>query len=85
MRQNYANIGRQSICWTDFDIDIAGSNPKVSTCSNTLNDSFEGVMRLFEVSAPFNMCMSFQMVEHPSFFQMIKSAQPHSVLLFIFW
>ena len=57
MRQNYANIGRQSICWTDFDIDIAGSNPKVSTCSNTLNDSFEGVMRLFEVSAPFNMCI----------------------------
>jgi len=45
----------------------------------------KGVMHLFEVSAPFNMCMSFQMVEHPSFFQMIKSAQPHSVLLFIFW
>ena len=25
----------------------------------------KGVMHLFEVSAPFNMRMSFQMVEHP--------------------
>ena len=35
------NIGSQWMCRTDFDIDILGSNPWISTCSNTLKDSLE--------------------------------------------
>ena len=34
-------IGSQWMCRSDFDIDILGSNPWISTCSNTLKDSFE--------------------------------------------
>ena len=35
------NIGSQWMCRSDFDIDILGSNPWISTCSNTLKDSLE--------------------------------------------
>ena len=43
------------MCWTDFDIDSVQIIWKIP---------WKGVMHLFEVSAPFNKCISFKMVEH---------------------
>ena len=59
------NIGSQWMCRTDFEMDIVGSNLELTHVQTLWGFPWKGVMHLFEVSAPFNKCISFKMIGHP--------------------